>query len=49
MEPHQAQVFDKSKEWPETFIIDADFQMGRKNNTFDAVVGFIKWLEEHGR
>lgn len=42
-ERHQCQIFDKSKEYPENFIIDADFKNDLFENAFEGIVSFIEW------
>lgn len=47
MEKHQCQIFDRSKKYPEGWIIDADFKDNRIENAWQAVVAFIRRLNEN--
>ena len=42
------QIYQKWKDFPDNFIIDADFKETRLENAFDAVVAFIEWFETNG-
>jgi hypothetical protein len=40
---YQCQIFDNSKKYPDSRIIDADFKDTKLENAWDGVIGFIRW------
>jgi hypothetical protein len=42
------QVYRKYQEFPDNFIIDADFKETRLENAFDGVAAFAEWWEREG-
>jgi hypothetical protein len=46
MSKSQCQVFDRTKSFPENFIIDADFHDDWLKNAYDGVTGFIEWYND---
>ena len=46
--PSDCQIYKRWVDFPENFIIDADFKETRLENAFDAVVSFIDWWNRKG-
>lgn len=48
LDQHSCQIYRKYADFPENFIIDADFKETRIENAFDGIVAFAEWWMEKG-
>jgi hypothetical protein len=46
---HSCQVYRQYCDFPDNFIIDADFKEDRLENAFDGISSFCEWWEQKGR
>jgi hypothetical protein len=48
MDKYSCQIWKKYQDFPDNFIIDADFQENRLENAFDGISAFAEWWMEKG-
>jgi hypothetical protein len=49
LDKYSCQVYRRYQDFPDNFIIDADFKVGRLENAFDGISAFAEWWERKGR
>jgi hypothetical protein len=49
LDKYSCQIYLKYANFPENFIVDADFKQDKLSNAFDGISAFAKWWERKGK
>jgi hypothetical protein len=49
LDKYSCQIYKRYCDFPDNFIIDADFKESRLENAFDGISAFCEWWEENGK